>query len=324
MDRLQHISATDPFEGASVVASTTDTSGSTPIASSAPSAIATGNPGTGGRGRIAGTRHKIGRSVAWSDRGRKKSVEMGKYTFYREGTPPPDGKPLEVPIVVGAAGAPEPYDYKYDHIAPPAPIPIATVCGVSRRLFWMILAAVLIVLALAIGIGVGVGVGTGGGGSDDAPDAQRSGTSTQSSTEAPSATTTIITTAPTSTTSSTSTQASASTVTANPAITTLVTCPAANNTEFRVPGTQTTFLRLCGIDYSGRDSAEDLAHAWTPTMEDCIITCAGYTGCEACSWGILEDDPGSYHRCWMKRNLRRSRTMRAGWDFAVLQEQEED
>jgi hypothetical protein len=173
MDRLQHISATDPFEGASVVASTTDTSGSTPIASSAPSAIATGNPGTGGRGRIAGTRHKIGRSVAWSDRGRKKSVEMGKYTFYREGTPPPDGKPLEVPIVVGAAGAPEPYDYKYDHIAPPAPIPIATVCGVSRRLFWMILAAVLIVLALAIGIGVGVGVGTGGGGSDDAPDAQR-------------------------------------------------------------------------------------------------------------------------------------------------------
>lgn len=107
-----------------------------------------------------------------------------KYTFLREPTPPPlpppgafvpghrfDDEPSLTP-----AAKPEFYDYKYDHVAPPAPIPGAgtagTICGIRKRLFWIVLAAALLVIAIAIGVGAGVGVSTSNSSSDDSADAE--------------------------------------------------------------------------------------------------------------------------------------------------------
>lgn len=111
-----------------------------------------------------------------------------KYTFYREPTPPPLPPP---PMDFGSGayndahrGAPPSsstagadfYDYKYDHVAPQAPIPRTEtrgpLCGLRRRVFWAIFAAVLLILAIAVGVGVGVGVGASNGSSNDEPDSQ--------------------------------------------------------------------------------------------------------------------------------------------------------
>lgn len=99
----------------------------------------------------------------------------------------------------------------------------------------------------------------------------------------------------------------------------LVSCPAANDTRYNVPGTNATFLRRCGIDYSGVDQAKDLASVWTLSMQDCMFQCADYPGCQACGWGVIPGDEGSLHRCWLKSNLQSSHQSRAGWEFAILQ-----
>ncbi|KAI9150227.1 hypothetical protein HJFPF1_09984 [Paramyrothecium foliicola] len=232
------------------------------------------------------------RAVAWSDKRSIISIN-GKYTFYRDPTPPPPEDRIAKPPLITQQSA---YDYKYDHVAPPAPLPVATICGLRRRIFWIIVAAILLVIALAVGIGVGVGVGVNEGSTNGTSDAQASGSSTttviSSSIMSDTPTTTTSNPNPTSTEpDSTSETSSASTVSSNPAITTLVSCPAANNTIFKVPGADTEFLRVCGVDYTGRNSAVDLGHAWTPTFEDCMILCAGYPECEGCGWGVIEGDP---------------------------------
>lgn len=84
-------------------------------------------------------------------------------TFYREGTPPPldhDGYQQDSLSTGPHAAGAYSYDYSYDHVAPPAPIPQATICGLGKRLFCMIVAAAILVVAIAVGVGVGVGVGT--------------------------------------------------------------------------------------------------------------------------------------------------------------------
>lgn len=98
------------------------------------------------------------------DRGRP--VEQTAGTFYREGTPPPPPtRDTNVDVssttnVLNKAG--DFYDYQYDHVAPPAPIPAkATICGVKSRLFWLIMAAIGLLVAIGVGVGVGVGLAAG-------------------------------------------------------------------------------------------------------------------------------------------------------------------
>ncbi|KAH7323026.1 hypothetical protein B0I35DRAFT_476921 [Stachybotrys elegans] len=350
----------DPFDNASVIASTTGsgvahgtgsrtTSGTTGLSLATPSpssfphpplqlpepvaaaTTTTKNPTSPTTAAAAAASkpgaHKPSRIVSWSDRGRRRTAaaaadQQEKYTFYRDPTPPPPPT-FEQPSLKGAPLiADDAYDYRYDHVAPPAPLPVARVCGLPRRVFLMLLAAIVLVVVLAVGIGVGVGVGVNGD-SEDGPDRQDNAESNlsipPSSTNPPSSTesSSVSTSSPSSTRPSTELP---TTVTSNPAITTLVACPAANGTTFDVPGSDARFLRLCGVDYTGPRGAVDLANVWTPTMEDCMIQCAGYTGCEACSWGVIEDDPGSYHRCWMKKNIRASSDVRDGWAFGILLE----
>ncbi|KAK4135828.1 hypothetical protein BT67DRAFT_355499, partial [Trichocladium antarcticum] len=94
-------------------------------------------------------------------------------------------------------------------------------------------------------------------------------------------------------------------------------CPALNNTVYHVPGSTKRFLRLCGIDYSG-SGATDLAHVYTGSMADCIHACASFDQCTSCSWGYLEGDAGSEHRCYMKKELKTAHEVASDWCLAVL------
>jgi len=98
-------------------------------------------------------------------------------------------------------------------------------------------------------------------------------------------------------------------------------CPAANDTTFAVPNSPKTFRRFCGVDYRAEQGTTDLATVWTASMQDCMVNCAGFDGCTACGWGAQEgDNYRDNHRCYLKTNLGESQEVRAGWDFAILEE----
>lgn len=100
-------------------------------------------------------------------------------TFYSEGTPPPS--PTDFRSNISSSGAPEygagygfhskptpkldvPYDYSYDHVAPPAPIPSGGGKWFSprKKIFWIVLALLLVLIAIAVGVGVGVSLSQDG------------------------------------------------------------------------------------------------------------------------------------------------------------------
>lgn len=124
-------------------------------------------------------------AVFWSD---KKSIDQGQQrTFYNDVTPPPSpsyaggeesknslsiGYPSfgKTPAIgeergrTGTTAGGEGYDYRYDYVAPQAPIPKrGPFGGLKRKTFWGIVIGVVVVLVLALAIGLGVGLGTGGG-----------------------------------------------------------------------------------------------------------------------------------------------------------------
>lgn len=233
-------------------------------------------------------------------------------TFYREATPP------------GSSQGDEPqepehaYDGRYDHVAPPAPLPVATICGIRRRKFlillWSIIAAIVIIIAVALGVVFGLRSRHHSSTSSNPLETSRYATPSHSITTAnkPYSTPTSTTIPPTST--------SPTPTSTNAASTSIIPCPAANNTRYLVPDTDKVFQRLCGVDFSGVDQARDLGSVWTTTMQECIFQCADFPGCSACGWGIIQDDPGSEHRCWLKTDLKTAHSTRAGWDFAILEQ----
>lgn len=105
-------------------------------------------------------------------------------TFYSEGTPPPS--PTDFRSNQSSSGAPEygagygfhskptpkldqAYDYSYDHVAPPAPLPGAEGRRFSpkKKIFWIVLALALVLIAIAVGVGVGVSVSKSDKSSED-------------------------------------------------------------------------------------------------------------------------------------------------------------
>ena len=102
-----------------------------------------------------------------------------------------------------------------------------------------------------------------------------------------------------------------------PTVTTLSPCPNGNSTLYKTDGKM--FLQTCGRDYSGVGEAVDLGVAQSSSMEDCIGTCADTPGCTGCGWGYIPGDTADSHRCWLKRELMASHSVRANWTFAILQ-----
>ncbi|KAK8039017.1 hypothetical protein PG993_007428 [Apiospora rasikravindrae] len=183
------------------------------------------------------------------------------------------------------------------------------VCGLKRSRFWMIIGLIIGLVIVVVAVGVGVGVGKNASGSSDAAGAVSSGPSSTSSHPTSTATTTATATvSPTSTSTST-----------NPAATVgKLDCPAANGTEYMVPGSNKRFLRVCGVDYTGDSGGIDLKQVTTQSMLDCMTNCAGTYGCTGCGWGYMEGDTGYEHRCWLKSKLMKSHETDINWSFAVL------
>ncbi|KAK8086802.1 hypothetical protein PG994_001776 [Apiospora phragmitis] len=191
------------------------------------------------------------------------------------------------------------------------------VCGLRRSRLYMLIGLLVGLILIAVAIGVGIGVGKNASGSSGAAGAVSSGASSTSS----DPTSTSIATATTSLTSTTTATATASLTTSstNPAATAgKLDCPAANGTEYQVPGSNKRFLRVCGVDYSGDSGGVDLKQVTTQSMLDCMTNCAGTYGCTGCGWGYMEGDSGYEHRCWLKSKLMKSHETDINWSFAVL------
>lgn len=288
-----------------------------------------GGGGSGSSARRHGKTKKRAKGVAWADDDnkelrRQQRRAQDQLTFYRESTPPPlDGAAIDRQNDSSIA---QTYDYSYDRVAPPAPIPQATVCGLRRRLFCALLLAVVVVVVVAVGVGVGVGVGV-----------KQTSRKTMPATRSVVPIPFVLSSRPFRTlnifffkkkknladlctcSSPDSTSSTPSVNSSPPAQTSTAACPAANGTTYHVPGAGKTFLRLCGTDFSGDDGAVDLGVVWTATVQDCINSCAGYPNCTGCGWGVMTGDPGTDHRCWLKSDLQKSHAVRSGWDFAILQ-----
>ncbi|OBR04616.1 hypothetical protein CH63R_11319 [Colletotrichum higginsianum IMI 349063] len=118
---------------------------------------------------------------------------------------------------------------------------------------------------------------------------------------------------PTSTTGSSTTTASPTATSGPNAI-----CPEADNTVYHVVGSDKRFLRLCGLDYTGDDGAIDMSDALASTMGECMEQCARVAQCTGVSWGNVLINGAPELRCWLKRDLKKSRATVANWNFAVL------
>ncbi|KAK8077633.1 hypothetical protein PG996_003803 [Apiospora saccharicola] len=188
------------------------------------------------------------------------------------------------------------------------------VCGLRKSRFYMLIGLLVGLVIVIVAVGVGVGVGKNTSKSSDAAAPVSSGASSAS----PSPTSTTVTTSLLSTTTATAT-ASPTSSSNNPAATAgKLDCPAANGTEYQVPGSTKRFLRVCGVDYTGSTGGVDLKQVTTQSMLDCMTNCAGTYGCTGAGWGYMEGDSGYEHRCWLKSKLMKSHETDINWSFAVL------
>ncbi|KAL2160987.1 hypothetical protein VTH06DRAFT_8699 [Thermothelomyces fergusii] len=283
-------------------------------------------------------------SVYWDSKKNSEEVDresdanLAGYTFYREPTPPPpecedpekrvghgrprpaiftdsstvgggtirsDGDHSQRPLNHGeAAGWGGVADHNSRVISPAA----------RRKALWA--AGALILIAVAVGVGVGLGVGLKAkGGATEPTDTPPSSIPDSEPDKSPIPTATTPTMAPG------GAGASADPTTGSPPAprpTYNSDCPALNNTIYHVPGSTKSFLRVCGIDYSG-SGATDLVHTWTNSMADCMNSCASFDQCTGCAWGYLDGDDGPRHRCYMKKDLTKPHQAVSDWCFAILQ-----
>ncbi|KAK4151105.1 hypothetical protein C8A00DRAFT_17445 [Chaetomidium leptoderma] len=275
-------------------------------------------------------------AVYWDDRDNEANFEA--YTFYREGTPTPpeyetpekrsghEGGGLAPPVAesstIGGGTIGSDRDFglgSHNNQGHASNWSLADSNDMSRatkkRVLWIIIAVgVLILIGVGVGVGLGVGLAKGKGPAAEPVEGPSSSLPTQIPGSSPTPTDPPATTPG-------GTGAAAETTTgsaANPRPTYNSDCPALNNTVYHVPGSTQSFLRLCGVDYSG-SGATDLAHAYTESMADCMHTCASFDQCTACAWGYIKGDQGGKHRCYMKKDLKQGHEAASDWCFAVLQ-----
>lgn len=209
--------------------------------------------------------------------------------------------------------------------------------GRGGRQFWYVAGIVVfVIIAVAVGVGVGAGIGLAKKNNRQisSSTAANATTSASAAVSASVAAATVLS-ATTSPAASSSAPSSSSTSSSTSTATSLTDCPAANGTTYKVSGSSTTFLRLCGIDYSGTGAAVDLSHLPATSMDDCMNNCAGTSGCTACGWGPVNssttssgvgssgfEESGKDFQCYMKSTLGNVKTAvkaDSDWCFAILQ-----
>ncbi|KAK3694201.1 hypothetical protein B0T22DRAFT_476968 [Podospora appendiculata] len=269
-------------------------------------------------------------------------ANLDQYTFYREGTPPPPeherdqekgyglGRGLDGPGEAGSSSyASHGHEYgagstrhfpPLDGAAPSDWSNASSYVGIfgirRRRVFWAIVAGGLLLLfALALGVGLGVGLSKKESSAETLSPTTSSSPATSPDTASTSSTTT--TSATNSSTPILSTAPYSSVPTGGATLNS--DCPGSNGTVYTVPSSTKTFLRVCGIDYSGVGGAVDIAHVVTSSMDECMNACAARDDCTGCAWGYIFGDSGNAHRCWMKNSLQTAHNATHDWSFAVLQ-----
>ncbi|KAF9877305.1 hypothetical protein CkaCkLH20_05005 [Colletotrichum karsti] len=152
------------------------------------------------------------------------------------------------------------------------------VCGMRRKVFYIVMAVAIIFVVAAIAIGLGAGLAFG---RKPAGDKSSGSGSLPSGVE--------------------------STKTAN------ISCPASDNSTFSAQAEPDRLFRLiCGHDYNSEDGAIDLTSENATTMANCIDRCANRTECVGAGWG----DYYGNHVCWMKSRLGKP-NVSGNWLFAV-------
>ena len=96
-----------------------------------------------------------------------------------------------------------------------------------------------------------------------------------------------------------------------------IRCPAHNQTLFTLPGTNKSYLLLCGRDYSSYDGAVDLFNEPMDNMYDCITECGKQEGCVAVGYGPYNDQ----NTCWLKSKLGVP-NITPNWYFAIEDERD--
>ncbi|KAK3693654.1 hypothetical protein B0T22DRAFT_46452 [Podospora appendiculata] len=178
-------------------------------------------------------------------------------------------------------------------VPPVEPLAEPRICGIRRGLVLLLVAlGGLIMMGVAVGVGVGVGIGNQNR-NTAAPSTEAESTSSLPLAATPSPT---------------------ATYSASP---TGTLCPDVANVQFAAPKNK-IFLHVCGIDYSGRGEAHDLANEKTSTFEDCLTQCAMMSQCTGAGWGPMDGDSGNVHTCWMKNQLNKSHIATPDWNFGVL------
>ncbi|KAL2153816.1 hypothetical protein VTH82DRAFT_2491 [Thermothelomyces myriococcoides] len=231
-------------------------------------------------------------SVYWDNKKNKEidgesDANLAGYTFYREPTPTPpefedsekrvghggprlaaftdsstagggtirsDGDHSQRPLNLGGAAG---WNGGADNNS------IAISPRTKKKALWGIFAiGALVLIGVAVGVGVGLGIGLKAKGETVKP----TDIPSSSIPELGPDTSPVPTDTPT--TSVGGTSGSAATATRSspaPRPTYNSDCPALNNTIYHVPGSTKSFLRVCGIDYSG-SGATDLIHTWTESI----------------------------------------------------------
>ncbi|KAI0016297.1 hypothetical protein F4780DRAFT_696734 [Xylariomycetidae sp. FL0641] len=153
------------------------------------------------------------------------------------------------------------------------------ICGITRSMFFVVLAVGVFFVVVAVAVGVGVGLGTG-----STPTTPSNETATGNS--------------------------SLPTYTGTPGD---LACPSSNNTVY-VSSYSSPFDIQCGRDYSSSGGARDLEHMTMATLAECIDACGARDDCVGVGYGSYQNSP----TCWMKSQLG-DPNWSYDWSFARLQ-----
>ncbi|PKS08700.1 hypothetical protein jhhlp_004753 [Lomentospora prolificans] len=227
-----------------------------------------------------------------------------QFTFYREPTPTPSERSLEVATRFEGEEKGR-WSKRASRVSRRARFSLAAVGvpyierpaqagGVDEEDSDEEVVAILILAGLGAGLGVGLG-------SKSKPSDGEAEAATTTTPTSPSATTTspfVISTQPTSE---------------------AISCPKSDRSAYNVPGSDKSFLVFCAIDYT--EGTQELGEVRASSMEECIGSCADVAACQGCGWGFIEGDKDEKFRCWLKGTIGLKHVARQNWTFALLQQE---
>ncbi|KAH8897488.1 hypothetical protein GQ53DRAFT_743163 [Thozetella sp. PMI_491] len=76
-----------------------------------------------------------------------------------------------------------------------------------------------------------------------------------------------------------------------------ISCPSSHGTTYTLSDSGTTFMVLCGRDYTGNDTATDIKNTPVNDIYDCMRNCRGRALCTGATFATGDS------KCWMKTAL---------------------